>query len=208
MKQKSGIIGYGSIKDDDSSGRDDSPPTSSSSSSFNESWWYRHPAFGPAASFALLILVGAIVASIRSSGEGSSSADLLASIASKGGTTAAEIAKKQIKPATVPQVDNTGRSYSSTQRFYTEQLVDHFDPDNADTWAHRYYAKKKYWKGPGHPIFLMIGGEGGNEIGFFYAFIEKVLAKNLEPTVYIRNTAFMEGFYQWRMRRRNSLPSC
>jgi hypothetical protein len=180
MKQKSRIVDYGSIENDGSTGREDSPATSSSSSFKSrrqESWWYRNPAFGPAVSFALLILVGAFVASIRSNGESSSSADLLTSIASSGGSAPAETAKKHIKSATVPYVDNTGRSYSSTQRFYTEQLVDHFDPDNTDTWAHRYYAKKRYWKGPGHPIFLMIGGEGGNEIGFFYAFLERVLAK-------------------------------
>jgi hypothetical protein len=69
------------------------------------------------------------------------------------------------------------KSYSSTPRFYDEQLVDHFSESNTATYSHRYYAKKKYFKGPGHPIFLEIGGEAANEIGFFYGFIDHVMAE-------------------------------
>jgi len=195
-----GEVDYGSINDD---GRGVSPSSHSEAWSYyqqspaaerrrrnEQSWWNRYPALVPAVSFALLMLVGTIVASIRSgAGSGSTtSSDLLASLTSSGdaalvtaATTTAKNSKKKHAPtptlATVPYVNNTGRSYSSTQRFFTAQPVDHFDKNNTATWAHRYYAKKKYWKGPGHPIFLMIGGEGGNEIGFFYPFIDKVLAK-------------------------------
>ena len=192
MTQKNGSIDYGSIQKDNSSrGRiSQSSLLSSSVRSESESvfryrhhqpqaaaWWNRYPALAPAVSFAFLILVGTLVATIRSgsSSSGSSTDLFLASMA----TVRLETAKTEhiITPAIAPLVNNSGRSYSSTQRFYTEQRVDHFDPDHTETWAHRYYAKKKYWRGPGHPIFLVVGGEGANEIGFFYDFIEKVLAK-------------------------------
>jgi GNAT superfamily N-acetyltransferase len=71
----------------------------------------------------------------------------------------------------------TLKPYSSIPRFYKEQLVDHFDPSHhRKTWAQRYYAKRRYFRGPGHPIFLVIGGEGGNDYGMFYPFIERNLA--------------------------------
>jgi pimeloyl-ACP methyl ester carboxylesterase len=67
--------------------------------------------------------------------------------------------------------------YSNTPRLYTDQLVDHFDTSNTATWSQRYYAKRIHFGGPGHPIFLVIGGEGANDVGMFYPFIEKVLAR-------------------------------
>lgn len=70
------------------------------------------------------------------------------------------------------------KSYSSTPRFYKDQLVDHFDTSNTATWSQRYYAKRKYFRGPGHPIFLVIGGEGANDQGMFYPFIERNLASH------------------------------
>jgi pimeloyl-ACP methyl ester carboxylesterase len=67
--------------------------------------------------------------------------------------------------------------YSNTPRFYDDQLVDHFDRSNTATWSQRYYAKRVHFAGPGHPIFLVIGGEGANDVGMFYPFVEKVMAK-------------------------------
>lgn len=67
--------------------------------------------------------------------------------------------------------------YSNTPRFYTDQLVDHFDTSNTAKWSQRYYAKRIHFRGPGHPIFLVVGGEGANDVGMFYPFIEKVMAK-------------------------------
>lgn len=72
---------------------------------------------------------------------------------------------------------NATKPYSSIPRFYDEQLVDHFDRGNTDVWSQRYYAKRNHFKGPGHPIFLVIGGEGANNVGMFYPFIERVLAE-------------------------------
>lgn len=59
---------------------------------------------------------------------------------------------------------------------YFSQRVDHFDSSNSNTWKHRYYAQTKYFRGPGHPIILVVGGEDGNDYGFFYPFVEEHLA--------------------------------
>ena len=44
------------------------------------------------------------------------------------------------------------------EHWYKDQLVDHFG-DDKNTWHHRYYDKKTHFGGPGHPIFLVLGGE-------------------------------------------------
>lgn len=43
--------------------------------------------------------------------------------------------------------------------WFEEQLLDHFDPTNVQTWRQRFYTNGEHYK-PGGPIFLMIGGEG------------------------------------------------
>lgn len=70
----------------------------------------------------------------------------------------------------------------SKQRFYDQQLVDHNDPSKG-TWTQRYYMRQKYFAGPGHPIILEIGGEEGNDVGFFYSFIDEVLAQQFKALV-------------------------
>ena len=60
---------------------------------------------------------------------------------------------------------------------FFDQKVDHLDPSNTNKWKHRYYAQSKYFLGPGHPIILIVGGEEGNDDGFFYPFIEGHLAE-------------------------------
>jgi hypothetical protein len=41
--------------------------------------------------------------------------------------------------------------------------VDHFNENSTDTFAQRYYVNSQYWDGKG-PVFLSIGGEGGEEL--------------------------------------------
>jgi hypothetical protein len=73
--------------------------------------------------------------------------------------------------------------HTDPQLFYNDQLVDHFsDEKNPATWSHRYYASSKYFKGPGHPIFVVLGGEGPAH-GLFYPFINEHLAKTLKAYV-------------------------
>ena len=61
--------------------------------------------------------------------------------------------------------------------FYDEQLVDHFSDDDASsTWSNRYYKSTNYFRGPGHPIFLVVGGEGALDNGMLYPFVTQHLA--------------------------------
>jgi hypothetical protein len=69
--------------------------------------------------------------------------------------------------------------------FFENQLVDHLDlnpnnngPYTGKTWAQRFYLYADHFKGPGSPIFVVLGGEGGIEPsrGLFYPFITDTLA--------------------------------
>lgn len=61
--------------------------------------------------------------------------------------------------------------------FFANQLVNHFSAASS-TYSQRYYEQKKYWRGPGSPIFMVMGGEGAiePETGLFYPYINEVLA--------------------------------
>lgn len=67
--------------------------------------------------------------------------------------------------------------YSSEPFFYMDQLIDHnaspIAPNNK--FSQRYYEKKSHFHGPGHPIFLIIGGEDPLE-GLLYPFVHHTLA--------------------------------
>ena len=58
-----------------------------------------------------------------------------------------------------------------------EQLTDHFSSSTA-TYRQRYYADERHFGGPGSPIFVIMGGEGGipPEVGIFYPWVTEVLA--------------------------------
>lgn len=68
------------------------------------------------------------------------------------------------------------RSPEDTPHEFSQKL-DHFDPHNHATWQQRYYRKSEYFKGPGHPIFLVVGGEGALDNGMFYPFVDTYLAE-------------------------------
>jgi Serine carboxypeptidase S28 len=60
-------------------------------------------------------------------------------------------------------------------RYFNDQLVDHFAPDTT-TWSNRYYISSEYFKGPGHPLIVVMGGEGPvDEV--FYPFVKDTLAE-------------------------------
>ena len=65
--------------------------------------------------------------------------------------------------------------------FYPDQLVDHFG-GSTDTWDNRYYASSKYYGGPGHPIFMVVGGEGALE-KMLYPFVNEHLAPRFGAAV-------------------------
>jgi Serine carboxypeptidase S28 len=81
--------------------------------------------------------------------------------------------------------------------FFENQLVDHFASRDQETdedamlvhakhvWNQRYYFSDQFWKGPGYPIFIIIGGEGNVEpsTGFFYPFVARDLARRFGAAV-------------------------
>jgi hypothetical protein len=76
------------------------------------------------------------------------------------------------------------------EEFFDLQLVDHLNSNDDDPhyWSQRYYSYGTYFQGPGHPIFLILGGEGAvsPQTGIFYPFVANQLARRwgafvLEP---------------------------
>eukprot|EP00980_Cylindrotheca_fusiformis_P007659 scaffold1605_cov141-Cylindrotheca_fusiformis.AAC.22 len=68
------------------------------------------------------------------------------------------------------------------ERFFRSQIVDHLDKEGpycGEEFTQRYYTWDKEFRGPGHPIFMIIGGEGHipPETGLFYPFVTHHLAK-------------------------------
>ena len=64
--------------------------------------------------------------------------------------------------------------------FFEHQLIDHDDP-TAGTWSQRYYIWEYGFRGPGFPIFVIMGGEGNIEpqTGLMYPFVADTLANDL-----------------------------
>jgi Serine carboxypeptidase S28 len=78
------------------------------------------------------------------------------------------------------------------EQFFDQQLVDHLsntDDDDPDAppqyWSQRYYTFDEHFQGPGHPIFLILGGEGAisPQTGIFYPFVANELASRWGATV-------------------------
>jgi hypothetical protein len=77
------------------------------------------------------------------------------------------------------------------EQFFHSQTVDHLNSDGpfgGEEYTQRYYTWEKEFLGPGHPIFVILGGEGSipPERGLFYPFVTHYLAKSfgafvLEP---------------------------
>lgn len=68
--------------------------------------------------------------------------------------------------------------------FWFQQKVSHFSASNATYWQ-RYYINEEHWAGPGNPIFVIMGGEGGisPETGIFYPWVTDILAKEYRGLV-------------------------
>ncbi|KAH3757800.1 peptidase S28 [Pelomyxa schiedti] len=64
---------------------------------------------------------------------------------------------------------------TSTDFWYTAQLVDHFDRENTDTFSQRYWVNDTYWT-PGQPIFLAFAGEG--DLSEFYGVTSGIIVDN------------------------------
>ena len=64
--------------------------------------------------------------------------------------------------------------------FYDDQTIDHLSTTKYEgqTWSQRFYMSSSHFAGPGHPIFLIMGGEAAAETGIYYPFIRDHLAKD------------------------------
>ncbi|KAL3907000.1 MAG: hypothetical protein SGILL_009049 [Bacillariaceae sp.] len=64
---------------------------------------------------------------------------------------------------------------------WMDQKVDHFDDSSDATFKQKYYSYEKYWKGPGHPIFFVLGGEDPMD-NLITAFAYVTMAKKFGAT--------------------------
>ena len=74
----------------------------------------------------------------------------------------------------------------SNPLYYNDQLVHHTnDNTNQRKWTQRYYQSDTYFKGPGNPILLILGGEGAiePEEGLLYPFIVNEVAQEFNALV-------------------------
>jgi hypothetical protein len=78
---------------------------------------------------------------------------------------------------TAAALSDTSKRRTKDIPHFFQQDVDHYDESNTDKWAHRYYKQTKFFGGPGYPIILVFGGEGGNDDGMFYPFLNHHLAR-------------------------------
>ena len=91
--------------------------------------------------------------------------------------------KRSALDSTTQHVPSSSASEGETAHFYSDQLVDHFDEKSKKTWTQRYYKSDKYFAGPGHPIFLIIGGEG-TAVNLLYPYVYDELAKHFKAFVF------------------------
>jgi Serine carboxypeptidase S28 len=65
-------------------------------------------------------------------------------------------------------------------QFFHQQLLDHTESNSRTFWTQRYYTWEDEFQGPGHPILLILGGEGNIEpsTGLVYPFVTHHLAKD------------------------------
>lgn len=97
-------------------------------------------------------------------------------------------ANKQLVPSSAELLEGSskhhdGKKKPDKEHWYKEQLVDHFyQGEETATWSHRYYESETHFGGPGHPIFLVIGGEGPMT-KLLYPFVHDHLAKTFKAYV-------------------------
>ena len=79
--------------------------------------------------------------------------------------------------------------YDEKELFFDDQYLDHIGQDTEhhtsklQTYSQRYYKKSKYWKGPGHPILMILGGEDSLDLPMLYPYVNKGIAKEFHAFV-------------------------
>jgi hypothetical protein len=75
-----------------------------------------------------------------------------------------------------PSYSPDGKREPETPRYYMDQIVDHNNPETSSTYRQKYFANPDFHGGPGHPIFVIMGGE--DVINYIlYPFVSETLAK-------------------------------
>lgn len=82
---------------------------------------------------------------------------------------------EQQQQATLELVASTNNQQQTQAKFFEQQIINHNNHPSG-TFRQRYYENFDYWKGPGHPILLILGGEGSLE-RMLYPFVSEVLAE-------------------------------
>ena len=75
-----------------------------------------------------------------------------------------------------PSYSSDGKREFETPRYYMDQIVDHNNPETSSTYPQKYFANPDFHEGPGHPIFVIIGGEDGVDF-ILYPFVSETLAR-------------------------------
>lgn len=74
-------------------------------------------------------------------------------------------------------------------QYFDDAIVDHFDPTQktSKTWSQRFYTSAEHFRGPGHPIFCIFGGESNiePERGLVYPFVSDRLASSFGAYVIV-----------------------
>jgi hypothetical protein len=74
-----------------------------------------------------------------------------------------------------PSYSPNGKREFETPRYYMDQIVDHNNPETSSTYPQKYFANPDFHGGPGHPIFVIIGGEDAVDF-ILYPFVSETLA--------------------------------
>jgi Serine carboxypeptidase S28 len=90
-----------------------------------------------------------------------------------------------------PKVDVLLDNSLDVQPLWHDQFLDHIGQDtehshHIKTFKQRFLKKSEHWKGPGYPIFVIMGGEGPIDPPMLYQFVHDGLAETfgafvLEP---------------------------
>ena len=129
------------------------PPPPASSFALRRSWCTPRMTFGAAAAiFALLVTYA------------NPNYHYLASL------------RCRMMPSSSKCLDSRIQRDENEELFFEDQLVNHFDASDQSTWKHRYYVSTKHFRGKGHPIFHVVGGEGALDHGMLYPFVTEHLA--------------------------------
>lgn len=71
------------------------------------------------------------------------------------------------------------RHYDKREMYFRHQKLDHLDPGNKEEYPQRFYKISKHFRGPGHPILLILGGEDILELPVLHPWVNTGLAKKI-----------------------------